>query len=216
MTKEMKTRFAATVLMAFACVSTGAHADTGTVYWGGELGLARGDDQTGMFTNTLMRQYGGTATAKQDVSSSATVRLLMGYRWTEHIDLEGAYMQSPRTDLSFSGVAGNTMPYTGSADVRYSGFEYAVNWRPFMSPDWHGLYFRVGGHSSKIETNVLVRYLASTSSTISGTGIVYGVGYDQPLGALGKMRYAATQYDRIGGVSGVGGTVYSIGFIQDF
>lgn len=205
------------MLFLLGSATMGAHADQGAMYWGSELGVARGNNQIGEFTNSLVRLYGGTATAEQDATSSMTFKIFGGYRYNEHVDVELAYLRSPTTHLNFSGVAANTMPYAGGADVTYSGIEYAVNLRPSFASGWNGLYLRVGGHSSKIESEAALRNTGtSTTSTTYGMGTVYGIGYDHALGDWGKMRYALMQYEKIGGLSSAYGAVYSIGFLKDF
>jgi hypothetical protein len=166
----------------------------------------------------LVSAVGGAATATQD-STVSTFKILAGYRYTENLDLEAAYFQSGTASLNFNGVSRGAVAYTGSSSLKFSGFEYAANVRPSVASGWNDLYFRVGGHSSKLDTNVSINanaVSASSNTSYSGTGTLYGVGYDQKINETTKVRYSAVKYSKVGGESDSGGTVYSIGFVKDF
>jgi len=57
---------------------------------------------------------------------------------------------------------------------------------------------------------------ASANKSYSGTGTLYGVGYDQKFNETTKIRYAAVKYSKVGGESDSGGTIYSIGLVNNF
>ncbi len=57
---------------------------------------------------------------------------------------------------------------------------------------------------------------ASANKSYSGTGTLYGVGYDQKFNETTKIRYAAVKYSKVGGESDSGGTIYSIGLVKNF
>jgi hypothetical protein len=205
------------VLIALAVLATfSAHADQSKTYFGGEFGVSKVDDATGNLTSSLVSAVGGAATATQD-STVSTFKLVGGYRYTENVDLELAYFQSSTINLNFNGVARNSVAYTGNANMKFSGFEYAANLRPSVASGWNDLYFRVGGHSSKVDYGLTVtgNSTISTSQSYSGTGTLYGLGYDQRIDGTTKVRYSAIKYTKVGGED-VGGTVYSIGIVKDF
>lgn len=204
------------VASAASLLMVGAHAESSKFYWGGELGFAQVKDQAGELASALIGSVGGAATVTQD-STVTAFKVLGGYRYTENLDLELAYFQSSTINYNFNGVSRTSVAYTGSVGQKFSGFEYAANLRPNVSSGWNDLYFRIGGHSSKIDVNTAINANAVSASAgkgYSGTGTVYGVGYDQKINASSKVRYSIMQYDKIGGESG--GTVYSIGFVKDF
>ena len=212
----MKFKVIAIALASIASFS--AYADQGKTYWGGEFGISKLDDQTGSITSGLVSAVGGAATATQD-SNISTFKILGGYRYTENLDLEVAYFQSGTANLNFNGVSRGAVAYTGNASLKFSGFEYAANVRPSVASGWNDLYFRVGGHSSKLESNVSINanaVSASSGKSYSGTGTLYGVGYDQKFNETTKVRYSVVKYSKMGGESDSGGTVYSIGFVKNF
>lgn len=208
----MKKVLIATALLA----SLAAHADQSKTYFGGEFGVSKVDNVTGDLTKNLVNAVGGSATATQD-STVSTFKLVGGYRYTDNVDFELAYFQSSTINLNFNGVASNSVAYTGNANMKFSGFEYATNLRPSVASGWNDLYFRVGGHNSKVDYGLTVtgNSTISTSQSKSGTGTLYGLGYDQKIDSTTKVRYSAIKYTKVGGED-VGGTVYSIGFVKDF
>ncbi len=207
------------IAIALASIATfGAHADQGKTYWGGEFGISKLDDATGTLTSALVSSVGGAATATQD-STVSTFKILAGYRYTENLDLEPAYFQSGTANLNFNGVSSGAVAYTGNANMKFSGFEYAANVRPSITSGWNDLYLRLGGHSSKMDTSVSVTANAVTGASgksYSGSGTLYGVDYDQKFNETTKVRYSIVKYSKVGGESDTGGTVYSIGFVKNF
>jgi len=207
--------------IAFAVASIaafGVYADQGRIYWGGEFGISKLEDNTGNLTSSLVNTLGGSASATQDSTISA-FKILGGYRFTENLDLELGYFQSGSANLSFSGVTSGSVSYTGNGNLKWSGFEYAANLRPSVASGWNDLYFRVGGHSSKLEVDVSVTasgYSAYSNNSYSGTGSLYGFGYDQRIGEMMKIRYSVVKYSKVGGESDSGGSVYSVGLIKNF
>lgn len=208
-------------ILAIAAASffvVGVHADQGKAYFGGEFGVAKLEDYTGQLASGLVSAVGGAATATQD-SSISTFKVLGGYKYTENFDLEAGYFQSGTANLRFNGVSRNAVAYLGNATMKLSGFEYAANVRPSIASGWNNLYLRVGGHNSKLETSVSVTanaVSASSSKTYSGSGTLYGLGYDQKLNETTNIRYSAVKYNKIGGESDTGGTFYSIGLVKNF
>jgi hypothetical protein len=197
-------------------IAFGANAQQSKTYLGGEFGVSKVDNVTGDLTSNLVNAVGGAATATQD-STVSTFKFLGGFRYTENVDLELAYFQSSTTNLNFNGVARNSVAYTGNANMKFSGFEYATNLRPSITSGWNDLYFRVGGHSSKVEYGLSVtgNSTVATSQSKSGSGTLYGIGYDQAINDTTKARYSVIKYTKVGGED-VGGTVYSIGIVKNF
>jgi hypothetical protein len=205
-------------IAAASLLALNASADQSKTYIGGEFGISKVDDATGSATGGLVNAVGGAATATQD-STVSTFKILGGYRHSENVDFELGYFQSSTINLNFNGVARNSVAYTGTETMKFSGIEYATNLHPSVASGWNDLYFRIGGHSSKVETSVSVtanRVSAGSGKSYSGSGTLYGIGYDQKIDATLKVRYAAVKYAKVGGESDAGGTVYSIGLVKDF
>jgi OOP family OmpA-OmpF porin len=196
----------------------GVHAEPSKIYWGGEVGISHLDDQTGIVSSGLVSEVGGSASASQD-KNVTSFKVFGGYRYTENLDLEVGYFQSSTAHMNFNGVSSGSVAYTGNVNLKFSGFEYAANLRPNVSSGWNDLYFRIGGHSSKLDADMSIAanaVSASANKSYSGTGTLYGIGYDQKFNETTKIRYAAVKYSKVGGESDSGGTVYSIGLVKSF
>ena len=193
-------------------------AEQSKMYWGGEVGISHLDDQTGTISTGLVNAVGGSASTSQD-KNVTTFKVVGGYRYTENLDLEVGYFQSATARMNFNGVSSGAVAYTGNANLNFSGVEYAANVRPSVSSGWNELYFRIGGHTSRLETDISINANAVTASankTYSGSGTLYGLGYDQKFNETTKIRYSAVKYSRVGGESDSGGSVFSIGVVKNF
>ena len=208
------------IVIAFATfVSLGLHAEQGKTYWGIEFGAANLENHSKKVETRLVNAFGGSASVTND-SNVPTIKFFAGYQYSENLDLELGYFKRSSANINISGVTDGSIAYTGDGNTKSSGFEYAVNIRPSIASGWNDLYFRIGGHSSKLDLNgylYLNNSLVSSSiNSYSGTGALYGFGYDQKLNQMTKVRYAAVKYSSIGGESGYDETVYSIGIIKKF
>jgi hypothetical protein len=204
------------VLAGIAAFSV--QAEQSKMYWGGEVGISHLDDQTGTVSTGLVNAVGGSASTSQD-KNVTTFKVVGGYRYTENLDLEVGYFQSATARMNFNGVSSGAVAYTGNANLNFSGVEYAANVRPSVSSGWNELYFRIGGHTSRLETDISINANAVTASankTYSGSGTLYGLGYDQKFNETTKIRYSAVKYSRVGGESDSGGSVFSIGVVKNF
>ena len=207
------------IVVALAGIAAfSVQAEQSKMYWGGEVGISHLDDQTGAISTGLVNAVGGSASASQD-RNVTTFKVVGGYRYTENLDLEVGYFQSATARMNFNGVSSGAVAYTGNANLNFSGVEYAANVRPSVSSGWNELYFRIGGHTSRLETDISINANAVTASankTYSGSGTLYGLGYDQKFNETTKIRYSAVKYSRVGGESDSGGSVFSIGVVKNF
>jgi hypothetical protein len=207
------------IVVALAGIAAfSVQAEQSKMYWGGEVGISHLDDQTGAISTGLVNAVGGSASASQD-RNVTTFKVVGGYRYTENLDLEVGYFQSATAHMNFNGVSSGAVAYTGNANLNFSGVEYAATLRPSVSSGWNELYFRIGGHTSRLETDISINANAVTGSankTYSGSGTLYGLGYDQKFNETTKIRYSAVKYSRVGGESDSGGSVFSIGVVKNF
>jgi hypothetical protein len=207
------------IVVALAGIAAfSVQAEQSKMYWGGEVGISHLDDQTGTISTGLVNAVGGSASTSQD-KNVTTFKVVGGYRYTENLDLEVGYFQSATARMNFNGVSSGAVAYTGNANLNFSGVEYAANVRPSVSSGWNELYFRIGGHTSRLETDISINANAVTASankTYSGSGTLYGLGYDQKFNETTKIRYSAVKYSRVGGESDSGGSVFSIGVVKNF
>ena len=91
-------------------------------YVGIDVGYSRVKDQSSEIGLALVRAVGGSASVSQD-SNAYIGRLFGGYKVTENIDVELGYMTTNNITASFTGVSSGSVAYSGSVDVKVSGFD---------------------------------------------------------------------------------------------
>jgi hypothetical protein len=207
----MKALIVSAVLLTAA--STG-FAQTGPrVYGGVELGAARLDNQTGDLARVFVTELGGSAIATQDANIGVG-RLFLGYRFDSKFAVEGGYFSTNEANYSVSGVTGGSAAYTATAKVDYQGFDVSALWFPMAQKfDESGFFLKAGLHHS--ETNASVTIIGAGGSASvrlddSGTGTLFGAGYDWSFSKDAFLRAGVTRYLKVGGESENNGTVYSL------
>jgi hypothetical protein len=194
MKKAIKLASATVLVLGFGV----AHAQNNPpekFYGGLEVGRSTVSDQTKDTTNLLVSSFGGSATATQS-SSINDYRIFGGYKLNANVDFELGYLQTTNLSLNFSGVTSGSSAYSGSAKAKYSGFDYSVLLRPDVSTGMNNLFIRLGAHSLKSDTFLSITGVggtASVSSDQSGTGTMFGVGYDINIAKKIDLRVAANR-----------------------
>lgn len=187
-------------------------------YGGLEVGRANVTDQTGELTRGLVSQVGGTASATQS-SSVNDYRIFGGYKLNENVNFELGYVQTSSFGVNFSGRSSGSVAYAGSAGLKFAGFDYSVLLRPDVATGMNGLFFRLGGHSLKSTTDVNFTVSGSNYSSTtkeSGTGTMYGIGYDLNIAKNAALRVSVNRLNKIAGQSDANATVYSVGVLTRF
>lgn len=213
--------FGQTLICAAIAVASGAavaQTAVGKAYWGLEVGSSKVENETGSLTSSLVSNLGGSASATEDSNMSA-FKILGGYKYSENIDFEGAYFKSSDVNLTFAGTSRNGTSYAGNAAMSVSGFEGSVNLRPSVASGFNNAYLKAGVHSLTSDTSLRLTsgsVSISNSSSQTGTGTLYGLGYDHPIGDGNSLRIQCVKYRDVAGESGSGGTVVSFGFLKQF
>jgi hypothetical protein len=192
-------------------------ANTSKGYIGAEYGSVKFKDQTSLASG-LVNLVGGTASSVQDTGISVG-RFFGGLTVTENFDAELGYITSGSANATFSGVSRTAVAYSGSATVKVSGLDYSALVRPSHSTGLNGLFLRVGGHSLSTQTDVSLAVGATagvSSTTTSGTGSLFGIGYDGKFNDQIGYRVAYTAYNSVAGVSGNDVTLLSVGLVVKF
>lgn len=190
------------------------HAQEGKRAYGAiEYGVTRLANQAAEIASDYVGVFGGSAAVTQDTSAGIS-RLFFGYRLTPQAAVEGGYLSSQKFGARVAGTAGGGAAYTSAIDIEVSGFDASFVWSP-MATNYadSGIYLKAGAHSSKIENAISVTGAGGTvtlSSSGSGTGMLFGAGYDWGLSDNAFIRTGATRYLKLGGVSDTKATVYSV------
>jgi OOP family OmpA-OmpF porin len=211
------------IVMVFAVASTlistqSFAADTKLVgpYGGVELGYSKVESDAQSTANSLVNEVGGAVTVSQD-TSVAIGRLFGGYNMNEYVALELGYIRTGDVSQRASGVAGNSVPYTASADVSVSGVDYSVLLRPSIASGWNGLFGKVGGHYLEASADYTATAIGSVSGNISnkGSGFLLGLGYETSIADNIGFRTSYTYYNNLAGGDGYA-NVFSIGVLGKF
>jgi len=204
-------------LLAVASTSSFAQSASGKTYFGLELGSSKVDNATGELTSSLVSSLGGSAAATQD-SSIKLFKFLAGYKYSDNIDLEAAYLKSSDVNLTFSGTTRGSVAYAGAATQSISGFEFSTNLRPDVATGWNNAFLKLGVHNFTADYSLRVTSgsaSVATSSSDSGSGTLYGFGYDYPMGNGSNIRFAYTKYNKVAGGE-TSGSVIGLGFTKQF
>jgi len=216
---KLNFRFIAVASLLTSLGAAQAQGNPPEKFYGGlEIGRASVANDTGPLTRALVSQVGGSASATQD-SSINDYRIFGGYALNENVNFELGYVKTSSLGLNFAGVSGGSSAYTGSASQKFSGFDYSVLLRPNVSTGLNKLFFRVGGHSLKGDLDFTINGpggTASGSDSRSGTGTLFGIGYDINLAKNIDARVSANRLNRIAGQSDANATVYSLGVLTRF
>lgn len=195
-----------------------SHADESNFYAGIVAGSVNVQDETGGLTTSLVNNLGGSASATQD-SSVAVGRVFVGYKASENIDLEVGYFGSDTDTINFSGRSGGGVAYSGSLGGTVTGFDYSVLLRPNLASGFNGVYLRLGGHSSKLDGSGSISVNGGTygiSASESGSGFLYGIGYDGPITKNLDWRVDFSSYRGLGGDSSAYANLYMVGILGRF
>jgi hypothetical protein len=129
-------------------------------------------------------------------------------------------LKSGQVTTRVAGVTNAAAAYTASGKIEFTGFEVAGVWFP-MAKTWGegGLFLKAGLHNTEQSGTFTVTGIggtASVSSKESGTGTLFGAGFDWDFSQQGFLRFSVTRYQKVGGQSGNDGTVYSVGIGANF
>jgi hypothetical protein len=207
-----------TVVVA-ALVSTSAFAEDEKLvgaYAGAELGYTKVQNDAQATANALVNTFGGSAIVTQD-TGVAIGRLFAGYNINENVAVELGYLQTGDVSQHAAGVAGNSVAYTGSANVSVSGVDYAVLVRPSIASGLNGLFAKFGGHYLEASSDVTLTGTStlSVNQSVKGSGFLVGFGYQAPVLNNIDFRASYTYYDSVAGENGYANVV-SVGLLGKF
>lgn len=203
-----------------AVVSTAAQAEntaSSGIYAGAELGYSKVSDSSQASANTLVSNFGGSASVTQD-SGVAIGRLFGGYAFNENFGAELGYIKSGDVTQQATGVEGGGVTYTAKQTISYSGIDYAVLVRPSISTGWNGLFAKIGGHYLEGSNDITMSAAgqsASEGTKIKGSGFLFGFGYEAPIANNINFRATYTHYNNISGAND-NANVASIGILAKF
>ncbi|MFM1788314.1 MAG: hypothetical protein RLZZ166_781 [Pseudomonadota bacterium] len=183
------------------------------VYIGIDYGSSKLENSTGTVANDLVGTLGGSVVVTQD-SSIGVGRLFGGYLISESAAIELGYFKTNTASLRAAGVSGGNVAYTANLGFDVTGFDVSAVFRPFQESFLKGVQFRIGAHQSETSGSLVVT-VSGTSATArvnnSGSGLLYGLGYQWDVSDTLFTRFNVNRYTSIAGESGADATIYSFG-----
>jgi len=216
----MKIKLALLLSSLFLISTTKAQSFTPKYSLGVDYGSIRLANTTASLASSLVSSVGGSVSVTQS-STLSNFRMYGGYDFTEELGLEIGYNNTSSIQQKFSGTAGSTYSYasySGTFGTKFTGLDYSAIYRPNNS--WlENYFFRLGMHSLASTTSGSVTAstsTVSTSSKISGTGLMYGFGYDRKISDSLDIRAQYILMNSIAGVSGTSSNMYMVGIRKSF
>ena len=205
-------------LLALVIASSALAAHAEGFYVGAGAGYNAISDDSASINSRLVSEVGGSASTTLS-KAVANIRLTGGYKFNEYVALELGYLMSSKYTLSSVGRASGNVPYTVNGDVSFSGFDVSAIVRPSVASGYNNFFATVGLHSLTQKTNVTFVGGGSTvseSSSQSGTGMLYGVGYDWAVNKGLDLRVAVIRLDKLAGSAGSNTTNFGVSLIKHF
>lgn len=156
---------------------------TASPYYGGlSLGLFTINDSSATTNATLLSALGGTANVSQE-SNGYMGRAFGGTHLDASLSLELGYYQTASIAQKITGVASNGAAYSGSTSLSLSGWDYSLLLRPNRALNHKGAFLRLGGHYLTVSGSATLTATSAiaNASSYSGSGFLWGAGYDMPL-----------------------------------
>lgn len=206
------------IAIAVATTAFAAQAQSQGFYLGAGVGFNKVDNELSTFNAGMVSALGGSIASTQETSVQ-NLRLVGGYKVNENVAVELGYINTSKWDLNFSGRSGGNVAYSGNGNISFSGFDVAAVLRPSVASGYNNFFATVGVHSYKAKVGVSFAVngtnYANTESE-SGTGAMFGAGYDWKIDKDLDVRFAVTRINKLAGQSGSNTTNYGIGLIKHF
>lgn len=186
-----------------------------------DYGSAKVQNQTTEAATSLISALGGSVSVTQS-SSVSNFRMYGGYTLDENLGFELGYNNTSDVNLTYSGRTGSTYSntaYSGNIGLKFTGFDYSALIRPSIASGWNNMFFRVGMHNfdAKVSGTITVSTTnVAYSSTTSGSGPMYGIGYDTKVSDDIDLRAQFTRLSKIAGTSGADANMYMVGIRKSF
>jgi len=206
------------IAIAITAAAFGAQAQAQGFYLGAGVGFNKVDNELSTFNAGMVSALGGSISSTQE-TSVRNLRLVGGYKVNESVAFEVGYINTSKWDLNFTGRSGGNVAYSGNGNVSFSGFDVAAVLRPSVASGYNNFFANVGVHSYKAKVGVgftVGSTNISSSESESGTGTMFGAGYDWKVDKDLAVRFAITRINKIAGESGSNTTNYGVGLIKHF
>ena len=198
--------FKKTIISSFVMIAFGAQAET---FVGMEGGYGLVDTNARATAQTIANAAGQTVSYVSD-RGLFTGRLFISYDLNPAVAIEvGGFTTTSAT---------NTYTLSGASAIENfsaSGLDASAVFKMAET----GLFGKAGFHYSRASADASVRIGTTTYSaagSLSGSGLVAGVGYQAKLSEDTFWRTSYTYYNNIGGISSANVNLFSVGILKKF
>jgi OOP family OmpA-OmpF porin len=202
--------------LAIAAASLTAQAEG--FYVGGGVGFNAIKNELATLNTTMVSAVGGSISSSQD-TSVRNLRVIGGYKVNDNFAVELGYTNTSDFGLAFSGRSGGSVAYSGKGTSAISGFDIAAVLRPNVSSGFNNFFATVGVHSYKNKTNVTFTVSStnySDNTSESGTGAMFGAGYDWNIDKDVDVRLSLIRMSKLAGNSDSSTTNVGVNLIKRF
>jgi hypothetical protein len=200
------------VVIAGGAFADGENSASSGSYMGIEAGIGLSDLKAQQTAQTIANTV-GSAVIYEAQNNYLTGRVFFGSEIMSSLALEVGAFAATGLEATYTLVLNGD-----TATEKYStqGIDLVG---VFTLPDTE--FFVKGGiHRSKLQGDASITLSGTTydvaSQSASGTGLVFGLGMNTPLGNGSSVRYSYTQYNDVGGVKGADMSTLSVAYVMPF
>lgn len=204
----MKTKLLASAVLAALFV---APVQAQQTYFGLDLGVSSVDRDKELNRDLadLQDVLGGAAVSGKLDQSTSVFRIHAGHFVMDNLAIEAGYFKTGSYDGTYRVLSGLAVGTRITSSVEVTGFDISANY--FIG----GFYVKGGLHNSKVESEARVLG-ESFSDDESGTGFLFGLGYQGSFSEELGYRVSYTYMDSIAGESDVNSGNFTAGLIYKF
>lgn len=200
----------AVVFSALVLAIGASHAQT---YVGFDLGAAL-PDLDGIVSHNEAEWQKSSVSTSQDKTVPA-FRIFGGMALNPNFDVELGYLHKGDTRVTYRGEeSGDNLRWT--QDFSATGLDLAAVYKPFEN----GFFVKGGVHATKfkVKNNDYKNdvFDGSESGSESGTGFLFGLGYQAPIAKGLNLRGSFVRYQRIAGESDYNLDLVTVGLTKSF
>ncbi len=145
-----------------------------------------------------------------ETNEAAALRALVGYQINKNFAVELGYFATD--DFKQDGTdRSRTVRYNLKADVKGADLSVIYKFTEFVP----GLYLKAGATHSKVSAS-LSQPAGNSSGSVSGTGYLFGLGYEFAVAQNVGINVGYTRYEKLGGESDNKMNLYSAGVKYKF
>lgn len=181
----------------------------------GSVSAQTADNGVYIGVDAAVASISGIATPRNGVKTSETneaaaLRALVGYQFNKNLAVELGYFATDDFKQSGTDVA-RTVKYDYKVNAKGVDLAAIYKFTEFLP----GLYLKAGATRSKV-SGELSQPSGTSSASVTGTGYLYGLGYEFSVTQNVGLRVGYTRYEKLGGESDNKLNFYSAGVKYKF